>query len=76
VVATHQAGLHLFVAGEAAPGPLVRATEDAEGFVHLSSGIDGIGDLEPEVWSWNNPVVRIDVVRLPPARGGNGNGNN
>jgi hypothetical protein len=27
------------------------------------------------MWSWNNPVVRIDVVRLPPARGGNGNGN-
>jgi hypothetical protein len=64
-----------FIPGPPCENPFVRATENAEGFVHLSSGIDGVGDLESAMWSWNNPVVRIDVVRLPPARGGNGNGN-
>lgn len=64
-----------FIPGPPCESPGERATENAEGFVHVSSGIDGIGDLPAELWSWNNPVVRIDVTRLPGARGGNGGGN-
>ena len=62
------------------PGPPcenldVRATENAEGFVHVHAGIKGVGDLPTDEWSWHNPVVRIDVTRLAPGQGNNGNGN-
>ncbi len=35
-----------------------------EGYVHLHSGIHGIGDLEPSVWDWNNPVAKITIRRI------------
>lgn len=60
-----------FIPGPPCESPGVRATEGAEGFVHISSGIDGVGDLPAGVWSWNNPVARIEVTRLPGAGGGN-----
>lgn len=52
------------------PGPPcnshgVRDTAGAEGFVSISNGIRGVGDLDPAVWDWRNPVVRIQIVRLP-----------
>lgn len=54
------------------PGPPcnsggVRATAGAEGFIHIHNGIHGIGDLDPAVWDWHNPVVRIDVRRVREA---------
>ena len=50
------------------PGPPcgnggVRDTDGAEGFVHVHSGIHGIGDLAPADFDWRNPVVRISVGR-------------
>jgi hypothetical protein len=50
------------------PGPPcmnggVRDTDGAEGFVHVHSGIHGIGDLVPAEHDWRNPVVRIEVQR-------------
>lgn len=36
----------------------------AEGFVHVSPGIRGHGDLAPEDYDWRNPVARVTVRRL------------
>lgn len=60
-----------FVPGPPCGGIGNRATAEAEGFVTVHSGIHGIGDLAPEDLGWHNPVVRIDVTRLPDNRGGN-----
>ena len=50
------------------PGPVCGgaglSVEDGEGFVHISSGIHGIGDLEPSAYDWRNPVARISVKRI------------
>ncbi|MFA5984779.1 MAG: spondin domain-containing protein [Methylococcaceae bacterium] len=35
-----------------------------EGYVHIHSGIQGIGDLKPKEFSWNNPVARITIRRV------------
>ncbi len=49
------------------PGPVCmgegNSEEDGEGYVHVSSGIHGIGDLEPAAYDWRNPVARITVRR-------------
>jgi hypothetical protein len=36
-----------------------------EGFVHVHSGIHGVGDLDEALRDWRNPVARIVVRRLP-----------
>jgi len=36
----------------------------AEGFVHVDSGIHGIGDLLPEAHDWRGPVVKVVVRRV------------
>jgi len=36
---------------------------NGEGFVHISSGIHGIGDLAPEAYDWRNPVASITIKR-------------
>ncbi|MDX1582349.1 MAG: spondin domain-containing protein, partial [Thermoanaerobaculia bacterium] len=48
------------------PGPPcgmagVRDTEGAEGFVSISSGIHGFGDLDPTTHDWRNPVAKITI---------------
>ena len=47
------------------PGPVcggaALSMEDGEGFVHISGGINGIGDLEPASYDWKNPVAQISV---------------
>jgi hypothetical protein len=48
------------------PGPpcgnaFVRNTEGAEGYVHVHSGIHGIGDLVPEQFDWRNPVAEVVI---------------
>jgi len=35
-----------------------------EGYVHIHAGIHGIGDLEPTLRDWRNPVARITVRRV------------
>jgi hypothetical protein len=37
---------------------------DGEGFVHIHSGIHGVGDLQPSVRDWRNPVARIYIERV------------
>lgn len=38
----------------------------AEGFVHVSSGIHGIADLAPERYDWRNPAVLVVIERARP----------
>ena len=49
------------------PGPVcggaALSDENGEGFVHISGGINGIGDLEPASYDWKNPVAHISVRR-------------
>lgn len=35
-----------------------------EGFVHVHSGIHGIGDADPAVLDWRNPVAKIVIERM------------
>ena len=37
------------------------SAEDGEGFVHIHSGIHGVGDLEPSEKDWNDPVAKVTV---------------
>jgi hypothetical protein len=50
------------------PGPpfggTLRDTENAEGFLHIHSGIYGKGEVAPAMYDWRNPVVKITVVRM------------
>lgn len=34
-----------------------------EGFVHISSGIHGVGDFKPAARDWRNPVARVTIRR-------------
>ena len=55
-----------FVPGPACQHFFVRATEGAEGFVYVHSGIHGVGDLVPALHDWRNPVAKITIRRLHP----------
>lgn len=50
------------------PGPPcgnhVHDDSEAEGFIHVHSGIRDVGDLNPANMDWRNPVVEIKVRRL------------
>jgi len=37
---------------------------NGEGFVHISSGIQGIGDIDAAKYDWNNPVAVITIERM------------
>jgi len=52
-----------FIPGPPCGSPFMRATEDAEGFIHVHSGIHGTGDLSAGDWDWQNPVVQIAVIK-------------
>jgi hypothetical protein len=51
-----------FIPGPPCGNPFMRDTDDAEGFVFVHSGIHGTGDLLPNAWAWQNPVVEIAVI--------------
>ena len=38
--------------------------DSGEGFVHIHSGIHGIGDADPAVLDWRNPVAKITIERV------------
>jgi hypothetical protein len=53
--------------GNFIPGPPfgnggVRDTGSAEGYVHIHSGVHGIADLAPEMYDWENPVAKIEII--------------
>ncbi len=39
--------------------------EGADNFVHIHSGIHGIGDLSAAAFDWRNPVARIVITEVP-----------
>jgi hypothetical protein len=53
-----------FIPGPPCGNPGMRAQDGAEGFVHVHSGIHGVGDLEAADHDWRNPVARITVRRV------------
>lgn len=50
-----------FIPGPPCGNAGVRATDDAEGFVHVHAGIHGGGDLDPAAYDWRNPVARVQI---------------
>ncbi len=54
----------VYIPGPPCGNPFVRDTVEAEGFVHVHSGIHGVGDLSPETLDWHNPVVEITIKRV------------
>jgi hypothetical protein len=45
-------------------GAEVRDEAEAEGFVHIHGGVQGIADLEASDMDWRNPVVKIVITRV------------
>lgn len=51
------------------PGPTCGGSGEfsglnGEGFVHISRGIHGIGDLDPSVYDWRNPIAKVEITRV------------
>lgn len=51
------------------PGPVcggegLSESTDGEGFVHVSVGISGHGDLQPQAYDWRNPVAKVSIKRV------------
>ena len=55
-----------FIPGPACPAGSgnQRATDGAEGYVHIHNGVHGIADLGPSAYDWRNPVARIEIKRV------------
>lgn len=50
------------------PGPVcggegASPSEGGEGYIFISQGIQGIGDLDADVYDWRNPVARVEIRR-------------
>lgn len=52
-----------YIPGPPCAGGTLRDTAEAEGFVHVHSGIHGVGELVPADSDWANPVAIIQVIR-------------
>ena len=37
---------------------------NGEGFVHISPGIHGKGDLDSAVYDWRNPIAKVEITRV------------
>lgn len=51
------------------PGPTCGGSGDfsglnGEGFVHISPGIHGKGDLDNAVYDWRNPIAKVEITRV------------
>ena len=38
---------------------------DGEGFIYISQGIQGVGDLGQPLYDWRNPVAYVQIRRIP-----------
>ena len=51
------------------PGPVCGgegfSLDDGEGFVYISQGIQGVGDLDQATYDWRNPVAYVQIRRIP-----------
>jgi len=43
------------------PGPV---SDNGEGFVYISPGILGVGDLDADMFAWNDPIAVIQITRV------------
>jgi len=65
--ATYDAGSEANNEGQAyvpGLGGMERATDGAEGFVHVHSGLSGIGDLALAQHNWRDPAIEIVVTNV------------
>lgn len=51
------------------PGPVCGGeggspADDGEGFIHVHSGIHGIGDLDAATYDWNNPAAIVTITKI------------
>ena len=54
-----------YIPGPACPGsPNLRDAAQAEGFVHVHSGVHGNVELPAEQYDWRNPVAKVVVTRV------------
>jgi len=53
-----------FIPGPPCGNPFQRATEGAEGYVHIHAGVHGGADLVPADHDWRNPVARVVIERI------------
>ncbi|MCP4324201.1 MAG: hypothetical protein GY787_20565 [Alteromonadales bacterium] len=37
-----------------------------EGYIYIHNGIHGIGDLSASQYTWNNPVLKVTIIRTTP----------
>lgn len=52
------------VPGPACGGVALSPEDTGEGFVHIHRGIHGIGELDPAIHDWRNPVAQITIKRM------------
>ena len=52
------------IPGPTCGGQPFSPNDEGEGFIHVHSGIHGIGDLSPSQYSWNNPVLKVTITRI------------
>ena len=52
------------IPGPPCGNPGNRVTDGAEGFVYVSNGIAGEGDLTEAGYDWRNPVARFEILRV------------
>lgn len=38
--------------------------DDGEGFVHISAGISGAGEVDPALYDWRGPVAKVVIERM------------
>ena len=53
-----------FVPGPPCASHFVHDPVGAEGFIHISNGIQGIGDINAAASDWRNPVARVTITRI------------
>ena len=52
-----------YIPGPPCGNPGKRDTAGAEGYVYIHAGLHGIGDLDPAVTDWLNPVATITIQK-------------
>jgi len=52
------------VPGPACRGEALSYYDEGEGFVTIHNGVHGIGELNPSIYDWRNPVAKIIVTRV------------
>ena len=53
-----------FIPGPPCASHFVHDPAEAEGFIYVSNGIQGIGDINAAESDWRNPVARVTITRV------------